>query len=75
MAGGVSFIELFIYCPAHLSEIQGLAVSAALSSSHASFRGQKKNSVTGLRWPCTAGERGICYALADRLRWSAFCVI
>ena len=35
-----------------LSGIQSLASKTVLSSSQASTRGQKKYSVTGLRWPC-----------------------
>lgn len=37
---------------AHRSWIQGLASRATFSSSHASFRGQKKYSVTGLLFTC-----------------------
>lgn len=36
---------------AHLAEIHGLVSRAALSSSQASFLGQKKYSVRGLVWP------------------------
>ena len=55
---------------AHRSDTQGLLSSALFSSSHASFLGQKKNSVSGLLWLCGRGKQSLgqpfLYALLIR---------
>ena len=56
---------------ADLSDTHGLASSADFSSSHASFRGQKKYSVRGLRSFCCASTHTIsCVVPLQKCDWT-----